>query len=199
MADAESKAKQDGTLNNDFFDFNSKGYVERAGEACQALIKQLSPKSAATDDEIREEVSSVGMASETLRPMHYPKPFRGAKEDEKEDAVATLLVEASQNKESEEDSSTLTSTDSSTLTSESNANGRPKKKRGHKKSKRTKDTKSSDHPEIQQSNSGSTRSKMLWKGWKKTIGKVKKIVQEIDEQRINQHPHVNHPKNVKRE
>jgi hypothetical protein len=32
----------------------------------------------ATDDEIREEVSSVGMASETIRPLYYAWPHENA-------------------------------------------------------------------------------------------------------------------------
>jgi hypothetical protein len=34
------------------------------------------------------------------------------------------------------------------------------------------------------SSSGSTKSKKLWRGWKKTMGMVKTIVQDIDEKRI---------------
>jgi aspartokinase len=61
------------------------------------------------------------------------------------------------------------------------------KKQRENKHKKTESKKPSADPGITQSSSGSTRSKLLWSGWKKTLGKVKKIVHDIDEQRI--HPH----------
>ena len=55
-------------------DDNSNQY-EMFVRTRRAAMRQLSPTSMATDDEIREEVSSVGMESHTLRPINYPNPF----------------------------------------------------------------------------------------------------------------------------
>lgn len=120
----------------------------------------LSPRTAATDDEIRAEVSSVGMESNTLRPMgDYHNPFFKASQSTiKEDKV-------------EADASTL-----------SHSTGSSHEKQPHTKAR----SRGEGYPEPVKTStgSGSTRTKKLWKGWKKAVGKVKQIVKDIDEQRI---------------
>jgi hypothetical protein len=115
----------------------------------------------ATDDEIREEVSSVGMESSTLRPIQYPNPFL---------KVPPPILE---DQESASDPSTLSSVPLSKITMTSL---NPSKEGKQSKSKKN------DIPAA--SNGSSSKSKKLWKGWKKTLGKVKSIVHDIDEKRI---------------
>jgi hypothetical protein len=124
----------------------------------------LSPtKTMATDDEIRAEVSSVGMESNTLRPMSYPNPFVKASQPTIREGIA----------ESSDDA------DASTL-SRSTASSQEKQPQ-----KRTR-SRGDNHPEPVKTstNSGSTRTKKLWKGWRKAVGKVKQVVKDIDDQRI---------------
>jgi hypothetical protein len=122
----------------------------------------LSPKTVATDDEIRAEVSSVGMESNTLRPMNYPNPFFKATQP-------TIREEVVPSHD----------TDASTL---SRSTASSQEKQPHKKARSRGDS----HPEPVKTstNSGSTRTKKLWKGWKKAVGMVKQVVKDIDDQRI---------------
>jgi hypothetical protein len=172
-----------------------KEIMERAEKARQELMRQFSPRSMATDDEIREEVSSVGMASDTLRPMYYPNPYRdgGNKEADGDDEPA--LDKASPKEESEHDPSTLTGSAGNSILSELSpalddkyhSKNKNKNKSSSKKKKHNNHHhhhQHRDYPQLNQSSSGSTRSKLLWKGWKKTVGKVKQIVKDIDENRL---------------
>lgn len=148
-----------------------------------ALLRQLSPRSMATDDEIREEVSSVGMASETIRPLYYssnpfaqstPRFTKVYDDEERENADVVRPRSGSDDRPS-----TLSGSSRSTISF------LPSADKVQKKSQQKHTNKSAfDEPEISRSSSGSTRSKKLWRGWKKTLGKVKQIVKEIDEQRI---------------
>jgi hypothetical protein len=65
----------------------------------RALARTLSPKSISTEDEIREEVSSVGMESSTLRPS-YLNPFL---------AIPPPVIEDQEDIQTDSDPSTLTS------------------------------------------------------------------------------------------
>jgi hypothetical protein len=129
----------------------------------------------ATDDEIREEVSSVGMESNTIRPLSFPNPFL--------QVPPPVLEESPTNAESEPDPSTLSwhqpskSTLSSSMRSGYFSQEKPETSRRRNK-------KESAAAEIDPVSSGSTKSKKLWRGWKKTIGMVKTIVNDIDEKRI---------------
>lgn len=114
-----------------------------------------SPSSVATDDEIRAEVSSVGMESSTLRPFNYRNPFMN---------VPPPVMHDKSTNESENASKAVSKSTVSTGTK-----------------------KSQDSPEIVQtssSGSGTVRTKKLWKGWRNAVGKVKSIVNDIDEQRL---------------
>lgn len=135
----------------------------------RVLKSQLSPTSMATDDEIREEVSSVGMESNTLRPVRYPNPFMHVPPPILEDQEMT-------NTGTEQDPSTLSCPPLSTGRSSRDSAEERKSRKKHEKSRKS--------DVIQASSSGSSRSKKLWRGWKKTIGKVKSIVHDIDEKRI---------------
>jgi hypothetical protein len=144
----------------------------------------------ATDDEIREEVSSIGMASETIRPLYrHPDPFvwkphrdipriREGYHDEAKDDAEIVRHQSS----ADEHPSTLTgSSQSSSLSSGPRADKLRKKPQ-----KKSRQKGAAGVPEINKSSSSSSRSKKRWKGWQKTLGKVKQIVMEIDEQRIPQ-------------
>jgi len=138
---------------------------EKHARTRRALMKQLSPTSMATDDEIREEVSSVGMESHTIRPLNYPNPFLQVPPPILEDTATNA-------EDSAQEPSTLSSgqkSKDSTLSSNHPTKGRV------------------ENPHVnavQAASSGSSKSKKYWRGWRKTIGKVKNIVQEIDEKRI---------------
>jgi hypothetical protein len=140
----------------------------------RALKTQLSPTSMATDDEIREEASSVGMESNTLRPVRYPNPFMHVPPPILEDQEMT-------NTDTEQDPSTLSYPPPSKATL---STGRSSRDSAEERKSRKKHEKSRKSDVIQASSSGSSRSKKLWRGWKKTIGKVKSIVHDIDEKRI---------------
>ena len=140
----------------------------------------LSPTTVATDDEIRAEVSSVGMESNTLRPFaNYHNPF--IKEHPQ---PATINEESALRTSDDADASTL-----------SHSTGSSHEKQPHKKAKSRKEALTEPvkpmprgeapiEPVKTSSGSGSTRTKKLWKGWKKAVGKVKQIVKDIDDQRI---------------
>ena len=177
---------------HDTFDFSKKALKKRVHTTHEAATDQFSPRSMATDDEIREEVSSVGMASETIRPLYYSNPFLNVPPVVLEDEDQNLPLEQIPPKQiGDLDPSTLSGS-GSTLSSKPSTNNSG---RSSQKQRAQADGEKS-HPAIRNSSSGSTRSKKLWRGWKKTIGKVKKIVQDIDEQRIHP-PHISHPMNVK--
>lgn len=138
--------------------------------AYNALLKPFSPKSVATDDEIRAEVSSVGMESNTLRPIQYPNPFVAPSEPtinelrRPEDVTSKIGSEPS-------------SISYSTLSSHEKPQPIIKKVQSADTGRRSRDVSNS-------SGSSSSKTKKLWKGWRKAVGKVKAIVKDIDEQRI---------------
>jgi len=109
-------------------DFNQKSSLARYDEARDALIRQFSPRSMATDDEIREEVSSVGMASDTIRPLYYSDTFK----DNSSPAIPEsknaelLLVQAATKDGFERETSTLSGSES-TLSSKSSQKKRHEK------------------------------------------------------------------------
>ncbi|KAG7373932.1 hypothetical protein IV203_013027 [Nitzschia inconspicua] len=161
------------------FDFSREALNKRRGISQDSPLNQFSPRSMATDDEIREEVSSVGMASETIRPLNYVNPFLNVPPAIIEDEEQNLPLDRIPSKE-------IGGLDPSTLSgSGSTLSSKPSTKSGRSSQRQTTRCENKAHPAIQKSFSGSTRSKKLWKGWKKTIGTVKKIVQDIDEQRIH--------------
>ncbi|KAG7349846.1 hypothetical protein IV203_012443 [Nitzschia inconspicua] len=161
------------------FDFSREALHKRRDVSQDSPLNQFSPRSMATDDEIREEVSSVGMASETIRPLYYVNPFLNVPPAIIEDEEQNLPLDQVPSKE-------IGGLDPSTLSgSGSTLSSKPSTKSGRSSQRQTTRCENTAQPAIQKSSSGSTRSKKLWKGWKKTIGTVKKIVQDIDEQRIH--------------
>jgi hypothetical protein len=173
------------TRSKDISFFSKKELHERFEDAREALMHQFSPRSMATDDEIREEVSSVGMASDTIRPL-YENPFMKVAptviEEQEQENVPLKQVQKKGSNDLE--ASTLSAVSGSTLSSkpstQASVRSSQKKKSGNK---------SRSAPAVHESSSASTRSKKLWRGWKTTIGNVKKIVKEIDEQRMHP-PHL---------
>jgi hypothetical protein len=135
----------------------------------------------ATDDEIRAEVSSVGMESDTLRPVNYPNPFvrpsKPLKKNARRDEEASIV------RTSSEPSSISNSTSSAP------AAVVPQQQQPIKKVKSA-DSGVRSHDVSQ--GSGTTTSKKLWKGWRKAVGKVKAIVKDIDQQRIPE-PYIHPP------
>ena len=141
----------------------NEGMSSKVESSFRQLMKQLSPTSMATDAEIREEVSSVGMESHTLRPIQYPNPFLQVPPPVLED------LEERDDEEGDEE----TDHDPSTLSSATLSKEHPNL------------TKRKKVPDgIDPSSSTSTKTKKIWKGWKNAIGKVKHIVKEIDENRL---------------
>jgi hypothetical protein len=155
------------------FDFSQKSF----DKLLKKTLDQLSPKSMATDDEIREEASSGGMVSETIRPLYYECPFMNVPVTEEQEQ--NLPMELIPLKEIDDlEPSTLSG-------SESTLSSRPTETTIGSSQKKNAGGGDKGHRAIQHTYSGSTRSKKLWRGWKKTMGKVRKIVHDIDEQRIH--------------
>jgi hypothetical protein len=127
------------------------------------LLRQLSPVSMATDQEIREEASSVGMESSTIRPL-YPNPFLSIPDPIRE----TGTEEATDN-----DPSTLTSHKEEKVHNRANQqifyHGGPPPP--------------SKTPPAKPRDTGSTGSKVL-RGLRKRIGMVRKIAKDIDQHRL---------------
>jgi hypothetical protein len=173
---------------HDTFDFSKKSLCKRENGPSELPMNQFSPRSMATDDEIREEVSSVGMASETIRPLYYANPFLSVPPAVIEDEEQNLPLEQDLPKEAIALEPSTLSGSGSTLSSKPST-----KHSGRSSQKQQPRSRGKALPAIQNSSSGSTRSKKLWRGWKSTVGKVKKIVQDIDEQRIHP-PHFSPPR-----
>ncbi|KAL3910231.1 MAG: hypothetical protein SGILL_007773 [Bacillariaceae sp.] len=160
---------------------HQKELNERVKESRESLLSTFSPRSMATDDEIREEVSSVGMASDTIRPL-YENPFRKVPTPVIEERESVPVKQVQKKGSSDVEGSTLSAVSGSTLSS------RPSTQVSSQKKKKKK---SRSALAVQESSSMSTRSKKLWRGWKKTVGNVKNIVKEIEDQRIHP-PHLSH-------
>ena len=211
----DSNPTSDGTPSSDRSEFveGPKNEESTYDWAYNALMKQFTPKSMATDDEIRAEVSSVGMESNTLRPVHYP-PLQYPNPFLKKNQPTTIKEERAPDlRPASSDDSEPSSISNSTISSHerqpvkkakpagavglsaSNISGSTKHGSSKSRKKKLKPT----HTDIQPSNSSaSTRTKKLWKGWRKAVGKVKAIVKDIDEQRIpppfpNPHLQAEHP------
>jgi hypothetical protein len=168
---------------NSFFDFSQKSL----DKLIDITLDPFSPKSMATDDEIREEVSSVGMASATIRSLYYDCPFMNHPVTvEEEQNIPMGVIPLKQGGDLEQ--STLSG-------SESTLSSKPTTKTASHSSQKKHTGGDKTHRDIQNTFSGSTRSKKLWRGWKQTLGKVKKIVHDIDEQRIHP-PQLGHSLNV---
>lgn len=193
----ETEARSDGTPSS-----QQAGGNNMYDWAYNALLKPFSPRSMATDDEIRAEVSSVGMESNTLRPFQYPNPFlmrtqptikeerapdlRPASSDDSDPSSISNSTLSSQDRQPVKKASKPTekSRPVSSTSRPASSTSRPPS-RASRTSKSSKGSKKPSHNDIQPSNSsGSTRTKKLWKGWKNAVGKVKAIVKDIDEQRI---------------
>jgi hypothetical protein len=169
----------------------------------RALAHALSPKSISTEDEIREEVSSVGMESSTLRPS-FLNPFL---------AIPPPIIEDHDDAQADSDPSELTSLE---LKPSHSSNGSAPSRRGRRSEKkesrdrvRSHDPYRSERDEYEReresrdrtsryptkeeraakegggSSSSSKKKKGIWKGFAKKIGMVKAIAKEIDAQRNN--------------
>ena len=164
-----TERRNDGTKNNGRPRVDTKDETdeEKYARTRKALMRQLSPTSLATDDEIREDVSSVGMQSDTIRPLNYPNPFL--------QVPPPILEETATNGDYSDDDR-----ERSTLSSDKRSNSTLSSKQPIPKE--------SDRPTaiqaVSNSSSRSSGSKKYWKGWKKSFGMVKNIVKEIDEKRI---------------
>jgi hypothetical protein len=182
--------------------------VETAQErkSRRALARTLSPKSISTEDEIREEVSSVGMESSTLRP-YYANPFL---------EIPPPIIEDQERTNTDSDPSELTSpypvvhhvAPLVLKPSRSSSNGSAPSGRSRKSGKSDKGGSRSElraHNERERrervqcdpckldkaakqgggSSSSSKKKKGLWKGFTKNFGMVKAIAKEIDAHRKN--------------
>lgn len=135
-------------------------------KATSASKKQsMSPKTFATDDEIRAEVTTIG-------DTEYHNPYSAFEylEDEpfsKEQTETRQVLEPI--------SENLSSNNASTMASIEVRDQVLKKTTSDETAQKSKQSSTSGN---------SKRSDKIWKGWKKTIGTVKKFVNDIDEQRI---------------
>lgn len=129
-----------------------------------------SPRTLATDDEIRAEVTTIGMDTAYKATTDHNK-FEYLEDEEPE-----AYKENVETRETAEPVSSSLSNSSSLSSIDEREPAPALQQRSQGELGGMK---------INQSNSGnSARSKNIWKGWKKTLGKVKKIVNDIDEQRL---------------
>jgi hypothetical protein len=122
-----------------------------------------SSKSLATDDEIRAEVTTAG-GPETAA---YPNPYN----------TFEYLVDEPTSKEPVETRQDVEPAPSNTSTLSSIDEREPVVQ------KTTSEETAQKSKQSNSSNSNRSDNK-VWKGWKKTIGQVKRIVNELDEQRL---------------
>jgi hypothetical protein len=154
-----------------------------ASRARRMLEKQLSPVSQATDSEIREEVSSVGMESSTIRPQ-YPNPFLAQNPPNPFLRVPPILEETQTTDDS--DPSTLSSPQP--IETPKAGQGAVKKtdSRSNKSSKKKAPQKQTESQPVAAASAGSVGSskKSFLGTLRKKMGKVKSIVKDIDEKRL---------------
>jgi hypothetical protein len=151
-----------------------------------SLARQMSPSSmatsAVTDAEIREEVSSVGvMTPSTLRPMElYRNPFLVR------DSIPAELPkpELKVRKDPKVSAATSRSTLSSNPSRVSCDKDERQKRISRKKDSRSKSSVQSQHSRSSSRSGNSSQNKKLWRGWKQTVGKVKHVVNGIEEERL---------------
>ena len=145
----------------------SKAYMKESKKkksTTSSRKKSKSDRTFATDDEIRAEVTTVG-DMETVNPNAYndfeyltDEPTHKEKEAMQPDMQPALTTLSN--------TSTLSSIDEREPTDQNNIS-------------------EETAPQSKQSaSSNSHRSEKLWKGWKKTLVHVKKLVNDIDEQRL---------------
>ena len=147
--------------------------VERRGR--RLLRKQFSPTSQNTDEEIREEVSSVGMESHTIRPQ-YPNPFLAQGPPNPFLSVPPIL----------EENPTSSDSDPSTLSSPPLDNGAATMTIDVKKEEMEKAT--NDLPASANNGSVGSSKKSFLGTLRKRIGKVKAIAKELDKKGIPLRP-----------
>jgi hypothetical protein len=151
--------------------------------ARRMLEKQLSPVSQATDSEIREEVSSVGMESSTIRPQ-YPNPFLAQNPPNPFLRVPPILEETQTTDDS--DPSTLSSPHPIETPKAGQAGVKKTDSRSNKSSKKKTPQKQTASQPVTAASAGSVGSskKSFLGTLRKKMGKVKSIVKDIDEKRL---------------